>query len=173
MNGCLFVLVALNSIQPIIIPDWSRNYSSKYFLAVVISCRYFIFLLIVIGSTNKESKRPPEVSPQVERRPLSKCDSPVFLTDDDEDDDEDSVTITSTWRTRHTKPSSVTPRSVAAPVPSSAPPKSSQTKRNGWISSDEEEVESLLDRLKKNLRINSDRAQTPKNKPGVYFFLQC
>ncbi|XP_062380529.1 germ cell nuclear acidic protein-like isoform X2 [Sardina pilchardus] len=114
------------------------------------------------GST--KSKPPPEVSPQVERRLLSNYDSPVFLTDDDDDDD--GVAITSTWRSRHTKYTSGTPRSVAAPAPSSAPPKSSQTKLSGWVSSDdEEEVESLMDRLKKNLRLNSDRAQIPKNKP--------
>ncbi|KAG5263537.1 hypothetical protein AALO_G00265900 [Alosa alosa] len=114
------------------------------------------------GST--KSKPPPELSPQVERRPLSNYDSPVFLTDDD-DDYADGVAITSTWKSRHTKSTSVTPRSVAAPAPSSAPPKSSQIKLSGWVSSDEEEVESLMDRLKKNLRLNSDRAQTPKNKP--------
>ncbi|XP_042561248.1 acidic repeat-containing protein [Clupea harengus] len=112
------------------------------------------------GSTKSKL---PEASPQVERRPLSNYDSPVFLSDDD--DDNDGAAIKSTWRTRHTKPTSMTPRSCAAPVPSSAPPKSSLTKLSGWISSDEDEVESLMDRLKKNLRLNSDRAQTPKNKP--------
>ncbi|KAL2077824.1 hypothetical protein ACEWY4_027328 [Coilia grayii] len=108
-----------------------------------------------------------EVTPKFERQLLSNYDSPVFLTDDDDDDDDDDdgVAITSTWRTRHTKPSAVTPCSTAAPIPSSAPPKTTCTKIKTWSSSEEEEVESLLDRLKKNFRLHSDNKCTPKNKP--------
>ncbi|XP_034546121.1 acidic repeat-containing protein isoform X2 [Notolabrus celidotus] len=36
------------------------------------------------------------------RRPLSQCDSPVFVSDSDEDDD--NIVVKSTWRTRHSKP---------------------------------------------------------------------
>lgn len=36
------------------------------------------------------------------RRPVSQCDSPVFVSDSDEDDD--NIVIKSTWRTRHSKP---------------------------------------------------------------------
>ncbi|XP_070819028.1 germ cell nuclear acidic protein [Chaetodon trifascialis] len=35
------------------------------------------------------------------RRPLSHCDSPVFVSDSD---DEDDIVVKSTWRTRHSKP---------------------------------------------------------------------
>ncbi|XP_059202645.1 germ cell nuclear acidic protein [Centropristis striata] len=37
------------------------------------------------------------------RRPLSQCDSPVFVSDSDDDDDE-NIVVKSTWKTRHTKP---------------------------------------------------------------------
>ncbi|KAF7668226.1 hypothetical protein LDENG_00023720 [Lucifuga dentata] len=47
-----------------------------------------------------KSSKPPAALHSV-RRPLSQCDSPVFVSDGDEDDD---IVIKSSWRTRHSKP---------------------------------------------------------------------
>ncbi|XP_063046891.1 germ cell nuclear acidic protein [Engraulis encrasicolus] len=118
------------------------------------------------NSTSKAlpKSKPSEQTPKVERCPPSNYDSPVFLTDDDDDDDDDDrCTITSTWKTRHSKPSVASPLTVSH-VPSPRP-KTTCTKSKAWSSSDEqeEEVDSLLNRLKKNLRLHSDSKATPKN----------
>ncbi|KAM8910957.1 germ cell nuclear acidic protein isoform 2-T2 [Spinachia spinachia] len=49
-----------------------------------------------------KKRNTPAAQPTL-RRPLSQCDSPVFLSDS-EDDDDDNVVVKSTWRTRHFKP---------------------------------------------------------------------
>ncbi|XP_075959896.1 germ cell nuclear acidic protein [Anarhichas minor] len=49
----------------------------------------------------KKSNTPAAQLPP--RRPLSHCDSPVFVSDSDDDDD-DNIVVKSTWRTRHLKP---------------------------------------------------------------------
>lgn len=48
----------------------------------------------------KKSNTPAALHPP--RRPLSQCDSPVFVSDSDDDDDK--ILVKSTWRTRHSKP---------------------------------------------------------------------
>ncbi|KAM6999731.1 germ cell nuclear acidic protein [Tautogolabrus adspersus] len=48
----------------------------------------------------KKSNTPAAQHPL--RRPLSQCDSPVFVSDSDEDDH--NIVVKSTWRTRHSKP---------------------------------------------------------------------
>nr|XP_033489594.1 acidic repeat-containing protein [Epinephelus lanceolatus]XP_033489595.1 acidic repeat-containing protein [Epinephelus lanceolatus]XP_033500437.1 acidic repeat-containing protein-like [Epinephelus lanceolatus]XP_033500439.1 acidic repeat-containing protein-like [Epinephelus lanceolatus] len=50
----------------------------------------------------KKSNTPAAKHPL--RRPLSQCDSPVFISDSDDDDD--NIVVKSTWRTRHLKPKS-------------------------------------------------------------------
>lgn len=136
------------------------------------NCVFCIFPFDIIALPKS---KPSEQTPKVERRPPSNYDSPVFLTDDDDDDDDDGCTITSTWKTRHSKPSVASPLTISH-VPSPRP-KTTCTKSKAWSSSDEqeEEVDSLLNRLKKNLRLHSDSTATPKNVPGNYnyffFFL--
>ncbi|XP_052371860.1 germ cell nuclear acidic protein-like [Oncorhynchus keta] len=112
------------------------------------------------------------------RRPLSQCDSPVFLSDSDDD----GILIKSTWRTRHPvrhPPTSRThkvkvpqsnqediffpspsplPSSTPAPLPQrthSAPSKLEDS------ASSEEEFLSLLDRIKKNHKTG------PNQKPPL------
>ncbi|KAK6299282.1 hypothetical protein J4Q44_G00307920 [Coregonus suidteri] len=87
------------------------------------------------------------------RRPLSQCDSPVFLSDSEEDD---GIVMKSTWRTRHPvrkPPSSRTHKrahSAASKLEDSA--------------SSEEEFLSLLDRIKKNHKAGN--TPTPKHNTG-------
>ncbi|XP_042349333.1 acidic repeat-containing protein [Plectropomus leopardus] len=47
----------------------------------------------------KKSNTPAAHRPPL--RPLSQCDSPVFVSDSDDDD---NIVVKSTWRTRHSKP---------------------------------------------------------------------
>ncbi|XP_029518454.2 germ cell nuclear acidic protein-like [Oncorhynchus nerka] len=121
------------------------------------------------------------------RRPLSQCDSPVFLSDSDDDD----ILMKSTWRTRHPvrhPPSSRTHKvkvpqsnqediffpspshpSLSSPLPSStlAPlpqrTHSAPSKLEDSASS-EEEFLSLLDRIKKNHKTGN--TPTPKHDTG-------
>ncbi|KAK2849306.1 hypothetical protein Q5P01_009140 [Channa striata] len=119
------------------------------------------------------------------RRPLSQCDSPVFVSDSDDDDD--NIVVKSTWRTRHLKPqsssmahknndllddkhksSSLLPHPISSPFPPHktllpASPKRALSAPSKWhdSASSEEEFTSLLERLKKkNLTSTSF---TPKN----------
>ncbi|KAK2838938.1 hypothetical protein Q7C36_013752 [Tachysurus vachellii] len=109
----------------------------------------------------------------------SRFDSPVFLSDSDDDSD---IVIKSTWRTRHSRPSSQEkdapaknnkPRntpcfpsplvSVHTPKPSSAPPTNS-----GWredTGSSEDEFQSLLDRIRKNQKLGSSSAHASPKPP--------
>nr|XP_020506269.1 uncharacterized protein LOC109996475 [Labrus bergylta] len=116
------------------------------------------------------------------RRPLSQCDSPVFVSDSDEDDN--NIVVKSTWRTRHSKPKppqkptknnvlllsdeeDSSPSLPLPPVPSpfSLPPHraltslasqkrtlSAPSKLEGSESS-EEEFTSLLERLKRKNKL--------------------
>lgn len=107
--------------------------------------------------------KTPKSGLKSEKQRLSRFDSPVFLSDSDDDSD---LVIKSTWRTRHSRPSSqekdtsakenkprntscfVSPLvSVYTPKPSSAPPTSSG--RHEDTGSSEEEFQSLIDRIKK------------------------
>ncbi|XP_029297121.1 germ cell nuclear acidic protein isoform X2 [Cottoperca gobio] len=113
------------------------------------------------------------------RRPLSRCDSPVFVSDSD--DDENNIVVKSTWKTRHSKPKPTpkanktnalrcdeedsSPSLPSPPVPSPSPfpflPHKTQTllaspkrtlsapSRLDESASSEEEFISLLERLKK------------------------
>ncbi|XP_020783564.2 germ cell nuclear acidic protein isoform X2 [Boleophthalmus pectinirostris] len=117
------------------------------------------------------------------RRPLSQCESPVFISDSD--DDEDNIVIKSTWKTRYkrlqpsnkensttlqgdgdcspsvaAKPSplsffsSKVVNSLASEVYSSVPKQTfSAPSRLAESSSSEEEFTSLLDRLKKKNKL--------------------
>ncbi|KAL6117819.1 gcna [Pungitius sinensis] len=59
---------------------------------------------IMTKSTFKvPKKRNTPAAQHPPRRPLSLCDSPVFVSDS-EDEDDDNVVVKSTWRTRHFKP---------------------------------------------------------------------
>lgn len=130
------------------------------------------------------------------RKPLSQCDSPVFISDSDDDD---NIVVKSTWRTRHLKPeaSSKTNKNKAllldedagSPSLSSHPVSSpflipahktpaflaspkrtlSAPSKLEESASSEEEFTSLLERLKKknNLTVTSF---TPKNSKGNYQF---
>ncbi|XP_051276800.1 germ cell nuclear acidic protein isoform X2 [Dicentrarchus labrax] len=126
-------------------------------------------------STTPAAHRPP-------RRPLSQCDSPVFVSDSD---DEDNIVVKSTWRTRRSKPkpspkttkntalqcdkedspfpspfsllSHKTPTSLASPKRTlSAPSKLDES------ASSEEEFTSLLERLKKKNNFTAT-SFSPKN----------
>lgn len=124
------------------------------------------------------------------RRPLSQCDSPVFVSDSD---DEDDIVIKSTWRTRHSKPPPKadvnnarlcdkeesatslpfsspfslpphkTPTSLASPKRTlSAPSKLDESE------SSEEEFTSLLERLKKKNKLIGP-SFSPRNTHGNCF----
>lgn len=128
------------------------------------------------------------------RRPLSQCDSPVFVSDSDDDD----IVIKSTWRTRHSKPKPSPmanknnaplcdredglPSLALPPIPSPfsrplhktltslASPKrtlSAPSKLDESASS-EEEFTSLLERLKKKNKFPST-SFSPKNTHGNCF----
>uniref|UniRef100_A0AAV2MK45 SprT-like domain-containing protein n=1 Tax=Knipowitschia caucasica TaxID=637954 RepID=A0AAV2MK45_KNICA len=128
-------------------------------------------------------KKPLTPSVPLLRRPLSQCDSPVFVSDSD-DDDEENIVIKSTWKTRQkkNKPSSIKTKGrtlddeeddddsslfmTAKPSPSSVlssrmtlltaevPQRTfSAPSRLDEPSSSEEEFTSLLDRLKKKNKL--------------------
>nr|XP_046262933.1 acidic repeat-containing protein [Scatophagus argus]XP_046262934.1 acidic repeat-containing protein [Scatophagus argus]XP_046262935.1 acidic repeat-containing protein [Scatophagus argus]XP_046262936.1 acidic repeat-containing protein [Scatophagus argus] len=122
------------------------------------------------------TKRTTPAAQHPQRRPLSQCDSPVFISDSDDDD---NIVVKSTWRTRHSKPlpkakinsgvlgyeedgspslpfsSSLT--SLASPKRTlSAPSKLDES------ASSEEEFTSLLDRLKKKNKFTGT-SFSPKN----------
>uniref|UniRef100_A0A4W5KRR3 Uncharacterized protein n=1 Tax=Hucho hucho TaxID=62062 RepID=A0A4W5KRR3_9TELE len=143
---------------------------------------------------NCASNTPKPSSSQLPvRRPLSQCDSPVFLSDSEE---EDGIVMKSTWRTRHPvrqPPTSRThkvkvpqsnqedifpsPSPPSLPSPSSPPlPSSSFTpaplpqrahsapSKLEDSASSEEEFLSLLDRIKKNRKTGN--TPTPKHNTG-------
>lgn len=118
------------------------------------------------SKVSKSQQAIPQAAAQVERQSLRDGDIPVVLSDEenDDDDDDDCVTITSTWRTRNSKAIPATPCLDASPHPLSTP-KSNRAKPSTWISSEEEEeVESLLDRLKRTLLLNSVTPSVSKTK---------
>ncbi|XP_041652980.1 acidic repeat-containing protein [Cheilinus undulatus] len=134
----------------------------------------------------KKSNAPTSQHPL--RKPLSQCDSPVFVSDSDDDD---NIVIKSTWRTRHSKPKpsqktsktgalpcdeeDTSPSMPLLPVPSPflLPPHRTPTslaspKRTFSApakleesESSEEEFTSLLDRLKRKNKLGS--SLSPKN----------
>ncbi|XP_070693231.1 germ cell nuclear acidic protein [Pempheris klunzingeri] len=135
----------------------------------------------------KKSDTPAAQHPP--RRPLSRCDSPVFVSDSDDDD---NIVIKSSWRTRHSKPTPTpkgrknnavpcdkedgSPSLPLPPVPSPffLPPHKTPTslafpKRTfsapsklDESASSEEEFTSLLERLKKKNKLTST-SFSPKN----------
>ncbi|XP_023257874.1 acidic repeat-containing protein-like isoform X1 [Seriola lalandi dorsalis] len=137
----------------------------------------------------KKSNTPAAQHPR--RRPLSQCDSPVFVSDSDDDDD-GNIVIKSSWRTRQSRPKAPpkanknnallsdkddsSPSLPLPPVPSpfSLPPLKTPTsltspKRTSSApskldesASSEEEFTSLLDRLKKKNKFTST-SFSPKN----------
>ncbi|XP_026796521.2 germ cell nuclear acidic protein [Pangasianodon hypophthalmus] len=130
-------------------------------------------------SISKAKLKTPKSSLKSEKQRLSQFDSPVFLSDSDDDSD---IVIKSTWRTRHSRPSSQEkdapakenkPRnapcfpsplaSVHTPKPSSAPPIHS-----GWredTGSSEDEFQSLLDRIRKNQKLGSSSTNASPKPP--------
>ncbi|XP_044062151.1 acidic repeat-containing protein isoform X2 [Siniperca chuatsi] len=128
----------------------------------------------------KKSNTPAAQHPS--RKPLSQCDSPVFVSDSDDDD---NIVVKSTWRTRHSKPKPPSkanknnallcdeedslPSLPLPPIPSpfSLPPHKTPTslaspKRTlsapsmlDESASSEEEFTSLLERLKKKNQFTS------------------
>ncbi|XP_071381483.1 germ cell nuclear acidic protein [Centroberyx affinis] len=52
------------------------------------------------SSIASKNTKPPAAQQPV-RRPLSQCDSPVFVSDSDDDD---HIVVKSSWRTRHSRP---------------------------------------------------------------------
>ncbi|KAL0973772.1 hypothetical protein UPYG_G00210980 [Umbra pygmaea] len=141
------------------------------------------------SKTPKSLARKPLV-----RKPLSQCDSPVFLSEDDDD----SIVVTSTWKTRHTKlqppaatgthkteveqsnsvedilcTSTALPLSSSSPPLSFLPPSLSTTPAHRTqsapsmpleSSSSDEEFLSLLERIKKNNKTGN--TPTPNHKTG-------
>ncbi|GAA6069531.1 germ cell nuclear acidic protein isoform X1, partial [Tachysurus ichikawai] len=130
-------------------------------------------------SVSRANPKTPKSSLKSEKQRLSHFDSPVFLSDSDDDSD---IVIKSTWRTRHSRPSSQEkdapaknnkPRntpcfpsplvSVHTPKPSSAPPTNS-----GWredTGSSEDEFQSLLDRIRKNQKLGSSSTHASPKPP--------
>lgn len=124
--------------------------------------------------------KTPKSSLKSGKQQLSQFDSPVFFSDPDDDCD---VVIKSTWRTRHSRPSSQEkdapakenkPRNAPyfpsplasdhTPKPSSAPPT-----RSGWredTCSSEDEFQSLLDRIRKNQKLVSSSTHGSPKRPG-------
>lgn len=128
------------------------------------------------------TKNNTPAAPRPLMRPLSQCDSPVFVSDSDDDD---NIVVKSTWRTRHSKPlpkankidallSDKEESSPSLPVfspflvplhkTSLASPKrtlSAPSKLDESASS-EEEFTSLLERLKRKNKFTST-SFSPKN----------
>lgn len=128
------------------------------------------------------------------RKPLSQCDSPVFISDSDDDD---NIVVKSTWRTRHSKPNlpskanknnavlrdkdasspSLPSHSVSSPFfipPPKTPTLLASPKRTlsapfklDASASSEEEFTSLLERLKKKNNLTAT-SFSPKNSKGNY-----
>ncbi|KAI5104974.1 germ cell nuclear acidic peptidase [Silurus meridionalis] len=125
-------------------------------------------------SISKTKLKTPKSSLKSEKQRFPQFDSPVFFSDSDDDSD---IVIKSTWRTRHSRPSSqekdapaketkptnapYVPSplvSVHTPKPSSAPPT-----QGGWredTGSSEDEFQSLLDRIRKNQKLGSSSTNT-------------
>uniref|UniRef100_A0A3Q4AZ47 SprT-like domain-containing protein n=1 Tax=Mola mola TaxID=94237 RepID=A0A3Q4AZ47_MOLML len=101
-------------------------------------------------SNTPASQRPP-------RRPLSQCDSPVFISDSDDDDE--NIVIKSTWRfsSPFSLPCHNTLTSLAPPYRTPSAP----TKLDDSASSDEE-FTSLLERLKMKNKL-SGTSFSPRN----------
>lgn len=134
----------------------------------------------------------PAAAQHALRKPLSQCDSPVFISDSDDDDD--NIVVKSTWRTRRSKPNqpSKTNKNNAALCDKDAsspslsllspffipPPKtptllaspkrtlSAPSKLDASASS-EEEFTSLLERLKKKNNLTAT-SFSPKSSKGNY-----
>uniref|UniRef100_A0AAZ3PVU9 SprT-like domain-containing protein n=1 Tax=Oncorhynchus tshawytscha TaxID=74940 RepID=A0AAZ3PVU9_ONCTS len=129
----------------------------------------------------------PSCSQLPVRRPLSQCDSPVFLSDSEDD----GILMKSTWRTHHPvrhPPTSRTHKvkvpqsnqediffpspshpSLSSPLPSSTPAPLPQRTHSAPLkledsASSEEEFLSLLDRIKKNHKTGN--TPTPKHDTG-------
>ncbi|KAM7417871.1 hypothetical protein PAMA_017497 [Pampus argenteus] len=140
----------------------------------------------------KKSNTPAAQRPL--RKPLSQCDSPVFVSDSEDDD---NIVVKSTWRTRHSKSNKSVPNSnkyndalcdsedsspslFLPPVPSpfSRPPHKTLTslaspKRTLSApskledsESSEEEFTSLLERLKKKNKLPSTSFSPKTIKEG-------
>uniref|UniRef100_UPI0037E840DC germ cell nuclear acidic protein n=1 Tax=Semicossyphus pulcher TaxID=241346 RepID=UPI0037E840DC len=136
----------------------------------------------------KKSNTPAPQHPF--RKPLSQCDSPVFVSDSD--DDVDNIVIKSTWRTRHSKPKpppkssksnalhcdeeDSLPSLPLPPFPSPFLPHKTITlldspkrtlsapSKMEESASSEEEFTSLLERLKRKNKLTST-SFSPKNTP--------
>lgn len=147
---------------------------------------FCVHCLAVPTKSNTPASRRPL------RKPLSQCDSPVFVSDSDDDDD-NNIVVKSTWRTRHSKsppkanmnnarvfdkeesssalpfsspfslPAPKTLTSLATPTRSlSVPSKVDDS------ASSEEEFTSLLERLKKKNKITGT-SFSPRNTHGNSF----
>ncbi|XP_070770070.1 germ cell nuclear acidic protein [Enoplosus armatus] len=142
---------------------------------------------IVTKSSFKVPKKSNTPAAQhLVRRPLSQCDSPVFVSDSDDDD---NIVVKSTWRTRHLKPNPPpkanknnallhdkedSSPSLPFPSPFSLPPLKTSTSLASSkrilsapsmldeSASSEEEFTSLLERLKKKNKFTST-SFSPKN----------
>ncbi|XP_017328903.1 germ cell nuclear acidic protein isoform X2 [Ictalurus punctatus] len=130
-------------------------------------------------SVSKAKLKTPKASLKSEKQRLSRFESPVFLGDSDDDSD---VVIKSTWRIRHSRPSSQEKdapakenkpsnalrfpsplASVHTPKPSSAPPTHSSWRED--TGSSEDEFQSLLDRIKKNQKLGSSSTHCSPKPP--------
>ncbi|KAJ8390069.1 hypothetical protein AAFF_G00110830 [Aldrovandia affinis] len=132
-------------------------------------------------ATERKKKPAPRSKPKtpkslqtlqpVARRPPSQWESPVFLSDSGEDEDE-GVVIRSTWKSRHTPRR---PRSAEQQSGGREHEHKYQTHRAppplDDSASSEEEFLSLIERLKRNNSVGSNRKQgpngiaAPKHKP--------
>lgn len=147
-------------------------------MPVQLSCFY---CLAVPTRTNTPASR------RLPLKPLSQCDSPVFLSDSD---DEDNIVIKSTWKTRHSRPppmaktnnaptcdkaesSPALPPSSPLHLPAFKAPTSLATPKRTVSApsamddsaSSEEEFTSLLERLKKKNKLTGTSC-SPRSMHG-------
>ncbi|XP_052006251.1 germ cell nuclear acidic protein [Xyrauchen texanus] len=120
-----------------------------------------------INKGNGKTSKTPKSLQKREKQPPSHCDSPVFLSDSDDDS---NVVIMSTWRSRHSRPPSEEHHSTSKErekphVPPPAITVTTHTNRDDTCSS-EEELQSLLDRVRQNQNLGSRTNASPKPPPA-------
>lgn len=133
----------------------------------------------------KAGLKTPKSRLKSEKQQPYQFDSPVFLSNSDDDSD---IGVKSTWRTRHSRPSSQEkdapvkenkPRNAPcfpSPLVSDHTPKPSSVPHthSGWredTGSSDEEFQSLLDRIRKNQKLGSSSTQASPKPPGKITYI--
>ncbi|XP_067312924.1 germ cell nuclear acidic protein [Pseudorasbora parva] len=118
-----------------------------------------------INKGKAKTARTPKSVQKTDKRPPSRCESPVFLSDSDDDC---NAVIKSTWRTRHSRPPSEELHSASKTREEAAkprvPPSVTVTTPSGRedTCSSEEEFQSLLDRVRQNQGLAGRAHASPK-----------